>query len=158
MPARKRPPAAGVITVPERLPKRGPDRDRLRQRLEAALARLDQADRQAKAGPPPIRVDEDVLRGLASLQCTYDEMAGVLGVSADTLERRYREVVEAARATGRTTLRRLQWRGAQEGNPAMLIWLGKQMLGQVERRDITSAGEALRPAVIALPEESWGQG
>jgi hypothetical protein len=40
------------------------------------------------------------------------------------------EAIERGREVGRTRLRRLQWQGAEKGNATMLIWLGKQLLGQ----------------------------
>ena len=37
----------------------------------------------------------------------------------------------------RTSLRRWQYEKAKDGNVAMLIWLGKQLLGQRDRIDET---------------------
>ena len=38
---------------------------------------------------------------------------------------------------GKASLRRAQWKAAQDGNPTMLVWLGKQMLGQRDKQEIT---------------------
>jgi hypothetical protein len=43
------------------------------------------------------------------------------------------EVIDRGRAVGRATLRRMQWQAAENGNPTMLIWLGKQMLDQKDK-------------------------
>ena len=59
------------------------------------------------------------------------EMAAILGCSVDTLERNYADVIDKAREGGKMTLRRHQFRMA-ENNVAMAIWLGKQYLGQKE--------------------------
>ena len=44
-----------------------------------------------------------------------------------------RRIIDEARASGRATLRRLQWQRANGGSDTMLIWLGKQMLGQKDK-------------------------
>jgi len=41
------------------------------------------------------------------------------------------------RQEGKERLRRLQWRAAERGNPTILIWLGKQILDQKEKTEIT---------------------
>ncbi len=79
---------------------------------------------------PIIPVDEVLLEKLAAMFCTMKEMAAVLNVSVDTLERRYAEVIAKGREKGRSKLRRLQWQSAERGNVAMLIFLGKQLLHQ----------------------------
>lgn len=92
-----------------------------------------------KGGRPRIGVDMEKVRLLASVQCTYAEIAAALGISVDTLDRERKrhpeleEAIENERANGRISLRRMQYRLAEEGNPTMLIWLGKQVLGQKDR-------------------------
>lgn len=81
-------------------------------------------------GRPRIELDREALRALAVMQGTYDEMAAVMGCSPDTLTRHYKDVIDAARATGRMSLRRFQYVNARNGNATMQIWLGKQWLGQ----------------------------
>lgn len=44
---------------------------------------------------------------------------------------------------GKRSLRRMQWKSAKGGNATMQIWLGKQLLGQTDKQDITSGGESL---------------
>jgi len=69
------------------------------------------------------------------MQCAQAEIADSLGVGHATIERRlprpeYREVMKRGYALGRISLRRMQMQVARAGNTAMLIWLGKQYLGQ----------------------------
>ena len=45
----------------------------------------------------------------------------------------FQRIIDEARASGRATLRRLQWQRANGGSDTMLIWLGKQMLGQKDK-------------------------
>jgi len=69
------------------------------------------------------------------MQATQSEIAAWFGVSRPTIERRarepqFREAMEHGYARGRISLRRWQFQAARKLNPTMLIWLGKQYLGQ----------------------------
>jgi hypothetical protein len=82
-------------------------------------------------------VDPKLVDRLAAIHCNIEEIAAVCKVSRDTIERRFRDVIEAGKANGRASLRRLQWRAAEvDRNPTMLIWLGKQYLGQRDEQHI----------------------
>ena len=87
----------------------------------------------AGAGRPRLRIDPDLVKQMAGILCTMEEMASVLGCSVDTLERNFADAIKKGRDQGRAALRRLQWQGAQSGNPTMLIWLGKQLLAQTDK-------------------------
>lgn len=106
---------------------------------------------QNKGGRPRKEMtDEEFDRviGMIRIQCTAEEIAGVLSVSSDTLDRRIKERGEIGFAElykkhasfGKASLRRLQWRAAEAGNPTMLIWLGKQVLGQSDKQAIEHTG------------------
>lgn len=85
----------------------------------------------------PLKViDVELLKKLASIMCTGEEMAHILGVSVDTLERRYADVIKEAKSTGKMSLRRWQWEACKKGNPALLIWMGKQHLGQSDKQEV----------------------
>ena len=105
-----------------------------------------------------------LVRKLASIQCTDEEIAAGIGCSQDTLARgRKREpdldaAILEGRANGRMSLRRAQYRKAMEGNPAMLIWLGKQVLGQrenvVDHMPVAEeCGVLVTPGLVS--EEEW---
>lgn len=108
---------------------------------------------------PRKEIDYTQARRLAEIQCTINEIAHVLGVSDTKLKRdaEFREVYDAAREKGRTSLRRMQWNRAKNGSTAMLIWLGKQYLGQTDRvesavtisRDVHSLSDDELAAIIA---------
>lgn len=70
------------------------------------------------------------LEALAEINCTEREMAQVLGISQSSLSKRYRNLIDQIRLRGKCSLRRWQWKKAEEGNTTMLIWLGKNELGQ----------------------------
>ncbi len=95
-------------------------------------------------GRPPIKVDVEVLRNLCEIQCTIKEIAFVLGVSVDTLNRNYRDVIDAGKSQGKIALRRAQWRNAMEkNNVTMQIWLGKNVLNQTDTPLDEEAGTIL---------------
>jgi len=78
-------------------------------------------------------VPPDEVEHLASLGCTDAEIARYHGVKEDTLRRHFEEYLTRGRHQLRTTLRQAQLRVALEGNPTMLIWLGKNLLNQNEQ-------------------------
>lgn len=74
------------------------------------------------------------------LQCTDEEVAAWFSVSTRTIERRrktgkFAEIMERGRAKGRISLRRTQMRLAEQGSGSVAIWLGKQLLDQVDHID-----------------------
>lgn len=79
-----------------------------------------------------VKLNEKLIKDLAEIQCTMKEIASICGCSVDTLERKYAEVIKHGRDHGKRSLRRAQYLKALEGNPAMLIWLGKHYLDQKE--------------------------
>lgn len=95
-----------------------------------------------KPGRPKAEINIETLRGLALIHCTIEEAAQVLGVHPDTLENRIKDepelqqAWEGGKATGKMSLRRLQWRHANgTGNSAvhMAIHLSKHWLKQTEK-------------------------
>lgn len=108
----------------------------------------------AKMGRPRKEINFDELGKLAQMQCTQSEVAGWFEVSEDTIERRIREETGLTFAEylrekgegGKSALRRVQMQTALKGNPTMLIWLGKQYLGQTEKSD---PNDSLRRVEVA---------
>lgn len=81
---------------------------------------------------PKKEIDEELLLKLAQIHCTMREMSDIIGVSQDTLKRRYADLIDKGKSEGKMRLRRKQIEVAMSGNHTMLIWLGKQMLSQSE--------------------------
>ena len=90
---------------------------------------------------PPKKVNPRQVEALAKLQCTMIEMSQVLGVSVDTLERRFADIIERGREFGRMSIKRKQFAVAMKGSVPMLIWVGKQHLGQRDRQEMEHSGE-----------------
>jgi len=112
--------------------------------LEPAIAKATN-----KGGRPRKEIDQSFFEGLCEIQCTLEEIAHVLHVSEDTIERWCKRTYEVGfadaykkfSARGKTSLRRSQFDAAKKGNPTILIWLGKQYLGQREPLPQAVGGE-----------------
>lgn len=74
---------------------------------------------------------DDVYR-LAALGCTLEEMSEWFGVKPDTLKYNFADYIAKGRADLKHRLRNSQIKLALSGNATMLIWLGKNILGQTE--------------------------
>jgi hypothetical protein len=103
---------------------------------------------------PKKQIDPKIVQDLAALGCKTNEIAVTLGCSTDTLERRFAAELSKGRENLRISLRRWQLEAAKKGNVAMLIWLGKQMLGQTEKVEQTSEVKAHVEAIEYVA--SWG--
>jgi hypothetical protein len=102
-------------------------------------------------GRPRLNLDESQVRELAAIACTYEEIASVMKCSTKVLQRRYGALIEEGRQEGRASLRRKQFEVASSGNPTMLIWLGKQWLGQRDSLELGGPGGApLNPPSITF--------
>ena len=85
-----------------------------------------------------IEIDPEMVRGLARIGATWDEIAGILGIARTTLavrmrEKKYRDAYEQGVAEGDVSLRRAQYDSAMKGKTGMLVWLGKNRLNQTDR-------------------------
>lgn len=117
-----------------------------------------QPKQKAVMGRPKLPFDQKQFEALCSIQCTEEEIASVLNVSVDTLERRCKEfygltfadVYKEKAAGGKVSLRREQFRLALGGNTTMLIWLGKQNLGQTDTGMPKEDGSGLRQLADAI--------
>lgn len=80
------------------------------------------------------------------IQCTQAEICRIYKMDEDTLNRiisergdaeNFSELYKKNQDEGKASLRRMQWKAAEGGNPTMLVWLGKQVLGQRDKQEIT---------------------
>ena len=87
---------------------------------------------------------------MCAIHCTGEECAAILGISYDTLNRAlkrdgnkgFADYFKQKGASGKMSLRRKQYDHAMGGNSTMLIWLGKQWLGQSDKVDQSDVEEA----------------
>jgi predicted nucleic-acid-binding Zn-ribbon protein len=90
------------------------------------------------AGRPKKPIDWNLVKSLCKIHCTGEEIADVLDVHYDTLNNRcnedydcnFSDYYKKASSGGKMSLRRKQYETAMSGNVPMLIWLGKNILGQ----------------------------
>lgn len=79
-----------------------------------------------------IPVPPDEVELMASIGCTDREIAEYFGINDDTLRYNLKDFLINGRQQLKNSLRRAQLRVALDGNATLLIWLGKQILGQAE--------------------------
>lgn len=92
-------------------------------------------------------INKDLFENLCKIQCTREEICGVLDISKDTLLRwckatygtDFETIFEQKKMHGKMSLRRMQYKLAEK-NPTMAIWLGKQYLGQKDTINNTNTG------------------
>jgi len=77
-------------------------------------------------------VDESRVIELAAKGLTQREIAVTLGITIDSLSRRFAEAYKKGVELCNSALRSKQVKLALAGNVTLLIWLGKQRLGQTE--------------------------
>lgn len=84
---------------------------------------------------PKKKIDYEAVEKLASIQCTQEEIANFLEISTRTLQRdkEFCRIYKKCKESGKMSLRRMQFKKANDGSVPMLIWLGKQYLGQTDK-------------------------
>ena len=94
-------------------------------------------------GRPKKEIDYELAGKLAAIQCTQEEIAGILDISRQTLlkDEQFLYIFQTKKESGRSSLRRMQWKTAEGGNPTMQIWLGKQYLNQSDKQENNITGE-----------------
>ena len=85
-------------------------------------------------------IPPEKVKMLASFGCSYIEIGKYFGCSEGVIRRRYRTEYEQGREEMKLTLRQLQWKHAQNGNTALLIFLGKNFLQQTDKNQVDMTG------------------
>lgn len=108
----------------------------------------------AKVGRPKANVDPRLVEQLASIGCSNKEIAAACNCSTDTIERNFAAEITKGRENGKTRLRKKQIEVALAGNVTMLIFLGKNMLGQADKQEISGPdGTPIAQATVSLSPE-----
>jgi len=119
-----------------------------------------------KRGRPATNIPIPQLEALCQVHATDAEIAAHFGCSTKTIERlkkkpRYKTVFERGKADGKISLRRAQYQEALKGSPSMLIWLGKQLLGQKEKLEASGPNggpiqiEAVRTMLDGMTDQDF---
>jgi hypothetical protein len=98
-------------------------------------------DRKSLAGRPPKSIDWNLVEQYLLEGSSGQEIAQIFGIHADTLYDRcqkdfginFSELSQTNYQKGNQIIRNKQLEVATNGNTSMLIWLGKQRLGQREQ-------------------------
>ena len=99
-----------------------------------------------KVGRPELDLNPNMVIGLARMECTVYEIAGALGCSSKTLQKeKWKELIHQGRMQGNVSLRKKQYDLALKGNVTMLIWLGKNRLGQKDQTPLVLNPEGMTP-------------
>ena len=77
-------------------------------------------------------VPPEEVADLAQIGCSDRDIAEWFGITESTLRYNFSDYLIKGRGCLKQTLRRAQLRVALDGNPTLLIWLGKAILGQRE--------------------------
>ena len=93
-----------------------------------------------KRGRPKLDIDPDKVEMLASFGCSTVEIAKLHNCDEHTIRKRFRSELERGRESMKIKLRQLQWKQAENGNTSLLIFLGKQYLGQSDRNELELVG------------------
>ena len=97
-----------------------------------------------KAGRPKAKIDVEMVKKLSMIMCTPQEIGYIIGVDYRTIVKHHGDIIEKARAVGKMAIRRKQYDMAMNSNNAtMLIWLGKNWLGQQDNPISESDAKAL---------------
>ena len=91
----------------------------------------------AKGRPIKYKLDKDKIEQLGSFGCTNTEIASFFGCDTSLITKSYSQFLTKGREKGKIRLRQMQWKAADKGNVTMLIWLGKQLLGQADKSEVT---------------------
>jgi hypothetical protein len=94
-------------------------------------------------------IDVELIRKLAQIQCTQNEIAQVIGRSQKWVSEHYGALIQEWAEHGKASLRRVQWQKALDGNITMLIWLGKQYLNQTDKQQIDQSFDTFEVVIGA---------
>lgn len=113
---------------------------------------------------PRKEIDKETFEKLCHLQCTQQEIMGFFEIGTkDTLNARIREIygeehsfstIYAQKSqSGKISIRRQQMQLAEKGNASILIWLGKQYLGQSDKQETKVNHELKAFELVEYDEE-----
>ena len=89
-------------------------------------------------GRKKLDISEETVAAMAFAGSPTVEIAEFLGCDEGTIRKRFSEILTKGRASRRIKLRQAQLKAAMGGNVTMLIFLGKQELGQKDTIELKS--------------------
>ncbi len=88
------------------------------------------------------KINYDLIHEMGKLDCTHQELAALTGYTRQNIDllveedESFKNAFESGKSIGKLSLRRLQRRRAEDGHVSMLIFLGKQSLGQRDKQEV----------------------
>ncbi len=109
-----------------------------------------------KVGRPKIEIDFENLQKMCEIHCTQEEICHLLDINHETLDARLKEAgfnnfshyYKKASTLGKKSLRRIQFEAANNGSVPMMIWLGKQYLGQTDKQEMDMTTRDVTPLQV----------
>ena len=101
------------------------------------------------ARPKKYNIKPEDVEKLASYGCSNSEIASFFGCDESLISKSYSRNITKGKEKGKIRLRQMQWKAAERGNVSMLIWLGKQVLGQTDKQEV----EVVKPISEVLFDE-----
>jgi len=122
--------------------------------------------KQGEGGGRPVSIDIEDKEIFKQVQifggvcATHEEMAGWFDCTIRTIENymsdqdsKFFRVYKKGQSGFKTSLRSKQRKKAFEGNTTMMIWLGKQILGQKERHDHTTNDKDIIMPILEIERD-----
>lgn len=94
-------------------------------------------------GRDKVVVCPEEVQDLAAIGCNDKDISNWFGIKEDTLRYNFTAELIKGRENLKQSLRRAQLKLALSGNAVMLIWLGKNLLGQSDNPIDSSANQPL---------------
>ena len=121
--------------------------------MHGSLRQMAQDTKPKKIGRPKLNIEPEKVEQLASFGCSNVEIAAYMECDEGTIRKRFSENLTKGRESGKIRLRQAQMKLAigqdavfdKDGNmvrpfippnATMLIWMGKNVLGQSDRSDV----------------------
>lgn len=106
-------------------------------------------------GRPKAKIDWKKVANLCKAGCCGVEIAANIGINENTLYERceidnqmlFSEFLRLNKANGNSLLRGVQFKKAMSGDNTMLVWLGKNRLGQTDKASIESTNSNINANV-----------
>lgn len=123
---------------------------------------------KAKPGPKKLPIDWETVKRQCAAGASGQSIAHELGIAGDTLYIRcqedngldFSEFKRLHMSRGNDLLAMKQFELAMKGDKALLIWLGKNRLGQRDRQEfVNPAGEAIPVVMVQVlpPRDDAGK-
>ena len=132
------------------------------------MAKKKPGPKKGYGGRPRKKLDWKIIEGQATVGATQEEIAAYFECDPDTLCRHckkeyditFAEYLEQKRGVGNVALRRKQMQAALAGSETMLIWLGKNKLGQSNKLEtknehtINSFSELVKETLSKIDDDT----